>query len=261
MNKNSNAYIFTYASVLVVVAAVVLTLAAIMLKPYQDKNARTEKMQNILASIGIKSTTKDAEAIYNENIVAEMVVNPEGDIVSVYEGGKFTTGSIRAFEIDMKKELTSIAKTNKGNLPIFVANVDGNQYYILPLLGKGLWSSIWGNIALEKDLNTIYGANFDHKSETPGLGAEIAEKPKDGKKVFADQFKGKKLFDANNEFKSVSVVKGGVANQNAIALENGVDAISGGTLTSNGVTDMLYDCLVLYSKYIKKQNSTNEQGN
>lgn len=258
MNKDGNLYIFTYATALVVGVAVVLTIAAYSLKPFQDKNVRIEKMQNILASIGINSTTKDAEQIYNEKIIAEIVVNPEGELVSKFENGKFTSGDIRAFDLDLKKELSSITKTKKGNLPIFVAKIDGKDYYIIPLLGKGLWSSIWGNIAFESDLNTVFGANFDHKSETPGLGAEIAEKPKEGKVVFAEQFKGKKIFNAEGEFKSIKVVKGGVSNQTVVALENGVDAISGGTLTSNGVTAMIQDCLVNYVNYIKKHNSNNE---
>jgi Na+-transporting NADH:ubiquinone oxidoreductase subunit C len=261
MNKNGNLYIFTYASVLVVGVAVVLTVASISLKPFQDKNVRIEKMQNILASIGIQSTAKNAEQIYDSKISEELIVSVDGQVTSVYENGKFTKGNLRAFNVDLKKELSSVQKTKKGNLPIFVADIDGKKYYIIPLLGKGLWSSIWGNIALEDDLNTVYGANFDHKSETPGLGAEIAQKPKAGEKVFSDQFKGKKIFDDASDFKSISVVKGGVANQKAIALDNGVDAISGGTLTSNGVTDMIKDCLVNYVNFIKTQKSSNESGN
>lgn len=261
MNKNSNSYTFIYASLLVVGVAVLLTVAAIKLKPYQDKNIRVEKMQNILASIGIQTTAKNAEEIYAQRIVSEIVVDKKGEVLGMFENGKLTKGNVRAFDIDLKVELSNIEKGTEAKLPIFVANIDGKKYFIIPLLGKGLWSSIWGNIALEEDLNTVYGANFDHKSETPGLGAEIAQKPENGKVVFSDQFKGKKIFSASNEFKSISVVKGGVANQSIIAVENGVDAISGGTLTSNGVTNMLKTCLENYVEYIKKQKIGNEQGN
>ena len=261
MDKNSNLYTFIYASVLVVAVAVVLTVAAISLKPFQDKNVRVEKMQNILASIGIESTAKNAEELYAKSITSEIVVNKKGDVLGVYENGNLVNGDVRAFELDLKVELTAVEKGGDGRLPIFVANQNGKKYYIIPLLGKGLWASIWGNVALEEDLNTVYGANFDHKSETPGLGAEIAEKPKEGKIVFSQQFKGKKIFDSNNEFKSIVVVKGGVKNQSLIAVENGVDAISGGTLTSDGVTNMVKHCLENYVNYIKKSKVSNEQGN
>ena len=115
-----------------------------------------------------------------------------------------------------------------------------------------MWAAIWGNIAFKDDLNTVYGANFSHESETPGLGAEISQPKTEGKIVFSDQFVGKTIFDATGNFVSVSTVKGGVVNQTKIAAEHGVDAISGGTLTSNGVTNMLYDCLINYVEYIKK---------
>jgi Na+-transporting NADH:ubiquinone oxidoreductase subunit C len=261
MDKNSNTYTFIYSSVLVVLVAVLLTLAAIVLKPYQDKNVKVEKMQNILASIGITSNSKNAEELYQKNIISEMIVNESGELLSLYENGKQVKGQGRAFELDLKVELAKLEKKKGGEFPIFLAKIDGKNYYIIPLLGKGLWSSVWGNIALQDDWNTVYGANFDHKSETPGLGAEIADKPKPGKKVFADQFKGKKIFDSNMEFKSITVIKGGVQSQSIIALENGVDAISGGTLTSNGVSDMIKNCLKNYVNFIKKQKVSNEQGN
>ncbi len=108
--------------------------------------------------------------------------------------------------------------------------------------GKGLWGPIWGYIALSEDFNAIYGANFDHKSETPGLGAEINEQ------WFQDMFKGKNIFNEQGKFVSVEVMKGGAPDDAAHA----VDAISGGTITSNGLENMIMDCLAPYQAYFEK---------
>ncbi len=252
MDKNSNSYIFIYASVMVIVVAMVLSSVSGALKPLQLQNKKMEKEQNILSSIGINATPEEATKLYLENVKKEIVVDLDGNVVSVYANGKFEKGDVRAFDIDLKKQYAAIENGSKGQLPIFVIEQDGKTFYVIPVRGKGLWGPIWGNVALESDWNTIYGTNFGHEGETPGLGAEIAEKPTEGKVVFSDEFKGKKIFDDKEQFVSVSVVKGGVANQSKIKPANGVDAISGSTLTCNGVTDMLKHSLGLYVEYIKK---------
>jgi hypothetical protein len=129
---------------------------------------------------------------------------------------------------------------------MFVCKNNVDTIYIIPVLGKGLWGPLWGYVALKNDYNTIVGVVFDHKGETPGLGAEIATP------TFQKQFSGKKIFDDNENFVSVSVVKGGVANS-GISAEYGVDAISGGTITSNGLANMLKICLANYEKYFKNR--------
>jgi Na+-transporting NADH:ubiquinone oxidoreductase subunit C len=252
MNKNSNAYIFIYASLMVVIVAVVLTMANLSLKPLQQKNIRNEKMIDILSSIGIQADANDAQELFNQYIKEEIVINAQGDVKGLFRDGKLVEGETRAFEIKIKEELRKQKKTQDGQFPLFIADKEGETLYIVPLLGKGLWDEVWGNIAFKDDFNTVYGANFGHKAETPGLGAEIAEAKKEDKKVFSDQYDGKKIFNEAGEFVSIECVKGGVANQSKIAPEHGVDAISGGTLTSNGVTDMVRDCLVNYVEYIKK---------
>jgi len=141
--------------------------------------------------------------------------------------------------------------TKAPEYPLYVCEKEGKTYYIIPLRGKGLWGPLYANIAFEDDMNTIFGANFSHDKETPGLGAEIATSK------FADQFIGKTIFDSDMNFVSVKVVKGGVANSN-INILHGVDAISGGTITSNGVTNMIKDCLENYVEYIKKTKITDE---
>ena len=118
---------------------------------------------------------------------------------------------------------------------------------IIPLRGKGLWGPIWGFISLESDLNSVFGAVFDHKAETPGLGAEINQD------FFQSPFKGKEIFK-DNTLMSVKVVKGGASKDDLYA----VDGISGGTITSDGVTDMLYERLSMYTAYLNKMKKSNE---
>lgn len=252
MDKNSNSYIFIYASVMVIIVAVVLSSVSGALKPRQLQNKKMEKEQNILSSIGILATPKEASDLYRKNVKKEIVVDMDGNVLSIYADGKFEKGDIRAFDIDLKKQYAAIDAGSKGQLPIFEIDQNGKTYYVIPVRGKGLWGPIWGNVALESDWNTIYGTNFGHEGETPGLGAEIAEKPTEGKVVFSDEFKGKTIFDEQGNFVSVAVVKGGVANQSVVKPPHGIDAISGSTLTCNGVTAMLNHSLGLYVEYIKK---------
>jgi Na+-transporting NADH:ubiquinone oxidoreductase subunit C len=219
-----------------VVVAVLLALAAIILEPYQAQNVKLEKMQNILSSIGIKSEAKEAEKLFNQYIKEQVVLNNKGQRVT----------GVTAFDIDLKKELDKArtGEADKQLFPLFIFNKEGNTYYIIPVRGKGLWGPIWGYIALEGDMNTVHGASFGHKGETPGLGAEINTEP------FGKQFVGKKIFNESGEFISVKVVKGGAAPEDL----HGVDAISGGTITSNGVTEMLHRSLNSYVPYFKMEN-------
>jgi Na+-transporting NADH:ubiquinone oxidoreductase subunit C len=218
---------------MVIVVAAALTVVAVQLKPVQENNIRIEKMQNILASANIESDKKSVEIIYKKYITTTFVVNPAGKKV---EG-------INAFNIDMALENKKDA--NKRNLPVFVCTLmNGENYYIVPLRGRGLWGPIWGYISFRKDYNTVYGAIFDHKGETPGLGAEI------GTREFQKQFREKKILDDKGNFVSIRAVKGGAKTDDI----HGVDAVSGGTITSNGLTSMLKDCLIEYENYFKGQN-------
>ena len=231
MNVDSNSYTFGFATIMVVIVAALLSYAAIELKPFQDRNIELEKQQNILSSIGIDVQRDLAKEAYAKYIKEEIVLNYKGEEV---DGD--------AFEIELKKELK---KENIDQvLPLFISNLDGFKQYIIPLRGKGLWGPIWGFIALEEDLNTVYGAVFDHKGETPGLGAEINQS------FFQEPFIGKTIFDGE-AFKSIRVVKGGAPEGDNYA----VDGISGGTITSDGVTDMLLERLNMYLPYIKKVKS------
>lgn len=231
MKEFSNKYTYIFSSVMVILVALLLALAAMQLKPFQDKNIEVEKKQNILASLNINSTPLDAEKLYSKYITETFVVNSKGDKL---EG-------VDAFSLDVKAESNKPASERK--LPVFVSTLDnGGNAYVVPLRGKGLWGPIWGYISFEKDLNTIYGANFDHQGETPGLGAEIKET------WFQKPFIGKKIFENSDNFVSIQVVKGGADPNNP----HQVDAISGGTITSKGLEAMLQSSLIAYKEYFLK---------
>lgn len=219
-----------YASVMVIIVAALLAWVSMALKPRQSKNAEIEKKLSILASVGIESNFETAESIYSEKIKEEYVVNVKGDKV---DGNAFTT--------DLKVERSKPA--DQMVLPVFVCQTDDGLKYILPMRGAGLWGPIWGFVSLDEDMNTIYGANFDHQGETPGLGAEISTP------MFEDPFKGKKLFDESGKLVSIIVAKAG---ENAAA-EHKVDAISGGTITSKGLEKMLLDDFTNYQEFLKKK--------
>ncbi len=246
----SNSYIFRYAAILVILVAAILSAAAILLKPAQDKNVAVAKMQGILAAINVEASSSDAIELYKKYIVAEDVISPDGELESQYsyKDDKFVKGNQRAFNINLKEEQFKQSKGEPFSVPLYIAVKDNDTIYIIPLLGKGLWGPIWGNIALGSDMNTVVGAAFDDKAETPGLGAEIANKP------FQKQFIGKKIFDDKGNFVSIKVVKGGVKMLPADDQIHGVDAVSGGTITSHGVDNMLKSDLGNYIDYIKKHH-------
>lgn len=233
MNRNSNTYTFIYAAVMVILVAAILASVSMALKPLQNRNKEIEKEQNILTSVNITSSTANAAQLFKENIKKEYVVNSKGEIV---EG-------VDAFTVDLKKEHTK--PVEQRNLPVFECQTDDGLKYIFPVRGTGLWGPIWGFVSLNDDMNTIYGANFDHEGETPGLGAEISTA------AFQAQFNGKKLFDESGKLVSITVTKAG---QEAPE-EHKVDGISGGTITSKGLQNMLLDDFTSYNKFlIEKKN-------
>ncbi len=246
----SNSYIFKYAGIMVILVAALLSAAALLLQPAQERNVKVEKIQDILKSANIESTTANAEKLYDKHIVREIVINEDGEEIGIYESGQYLKGDIRAFEIDLRSQLKIKQQALQGKskekpvYPLFVAVKGNDTLYIIPLEGTGLWGPVWGNMALKSDLRTVEGVTFDHKGETPGLGAEISLP------VFEDQFPGKQILSDEGEFTSILVVKGGVENSN-IDPAHGVDAISGGTITSDGVSSMIQNNLSNYITYIK----------
>lgn len=228
MNKQGNTYTFLYSTILVVVVAALLAIVALWLQPAQNENIENEKRQNILRSVNVESTAMNSKELFDKYIVKQFVVNSKGEEVG---GNAFTVDLAKQAKLDCDQKL----------LPVFVADVNGSTKYILPIYGTGLWGPLWGYISLNNDKNTIYGVVFDHKGETPGLGAEITTE------VFQKQFQGKLIFD-NNRLVSILVKKGGGS-----VGPHEVDAISGGTITSKGVEDMVKTYLTCYESFLKSK--------
>lgn len=231
LNTNSNTYTILYATGVVVVVAFLLAFAYAALKERSDANERIDKKKQILAALNIRNIDKsDIEERYKQVVLQDLIVTAKGD---VKDEGKEQDKA--GFAVDRKD-------MNAENLPLYICMVDGQKKYVLPMAGKGLWGGIWGFIALDEDGQTVFGAYFDHESETAGLGALIKDQP------FQNEFSGKQAYTADGK-PALSVVKSGAAKD----AKHEVDGITGATLTSNGVRDMITEYLGLYMNYISKK--------
>lgn len=222
INTNSNTYTILYASGVVVVVAFLLAFVSSALKSPSEANERIDQQKQILASLNLRPDKSEVEAKYKEVVLADPIVNTEG--TEFKQNGGF----------DVKRK-----EISADNLPVFVCSVDGETKYVIPLVGKGLWGTIWGYLALNDDCQTVYGAYFSHESETAGLGALISEQS------FQDEFKGKKIHDEEGNY--LKIVKFGAKQTNP---DIECDGISGATLTTNGVSQMLQDYLKMYKNYL-----------
>ena len=234
MNRDSNSYTFLFAAIMVFVVASSLAYTATSLKGKQDENVRKEQMQNILSTIGIESDRDGAEKLYNEYITQQLALTLEG----------VSDDEVNAFNIQLGTEVKKPIEQQR--FPLYVAEVKAEAYYIVPLRGSGLWDAIWGYIALESDMRTIKGAVFDHKGETAGLGAEITQQ------WFQDRFVGEKITDANGTLVGIVVSKTNNDPLGNDKEDHEVDAISGATITGDGVTDMISERLAHYTPYFKR---------
>jgi len=235
MNKESNLYTFLFAIIMVLIVGTALALTSEVLQPMKKQNAADKKMIDILSAIGLNVSRSEAKTQFEKYIKEQTVINSSGQMVD---------GS--AFDIDVlfqhrDKTLSPEAK----KYPFFTAIKDNQTYYIVPMAGNGLWGPVWGFVALEDDYQTIYGAAFDHKAETPGLGAEI------NTDFFELPFKGKKIRNNDGQFVSIEVKKGGAEEGNM----SQVDGITGGTITSDGVSEMLFNTLKIYDDYFLNLNN------
>ena len=224
-NTNSNVYTVVYASVMVIIAAFLLALVASVLKDKQDANVANDKRGQILSSLNIRNV-EDVTGEYQKVILNDLVLDVNGKVLQ--EKGGFDVES---------KDITAKDPASK-KLPLYVAKVNNDTIYVVPLYGRGLWGGISGYLALKKDFDTVYGAYFTHESETAGLGARIVEEE------FQDKFKNKKAF-ADSTFQKVALS----LSKKVEDKEHQVDAITGATLTSNGVSEMFLSSLQPYQKY------------
>lgn len=237
MNKQSNVYTIVYITIVVLVVGTLLAFTSMSLRSRQQANADADKMRQILNSVHVTAQKGEKIAdIFDQHIKGMMLVNANGEVVLQSDGL-----DAEIFATDIAAESKN-ADVSQRKLPVYVCSVDnGDLKYIIPVSGAGLWGPVWGYIAVDANGSTIYGAYFSHQGETPGLGAEI-EKP-----AFQQEFVGKQLIK-DSEFNPIAVVKAGQKpNSNA----DYVDGISGGTITSKGVGDMLQNCLQPYAAFLK----------
>ncbi|MCR5181311.1 MAG: FMN-binding protein [Bacteroidaceae bacterium] len=211
MNTNSNVYTICYAAVMVVLVAFLLAFVSSALKPAQDANVAIDKKSQILASLNVRGLAKsEVEAKYNELIQETCVMTPDGQVL---EGED-------AFGVETKE----IGE----KFPIYKAKTaDGADALVLPLKGRGLWGGLWGYVAVTPDMQQVLGAFFNHESETAGLGALIKDEP------FQSQFIGRPVMGADGKV-ALTVVKKGASES-----ETQVDGVTGATLTSKGVGEMV----------------------
>ena len=237
----NNRYIFRYAAILVIIVAALLSGAAVLLEPYQQRNKDNEKMCNILNAAAIPNVSNEnAQALFDKHCMQMLLLDGKGNVVD--ESGI-------AFNANLKQELYNKEQGNEYSLPLFVINNGTQNINVIPLQGNGLWGAIWGYIAIADDCNTVVGANFDHASETPGLGAEITTEK------FQQQFQGKTIMK-DGQFVSIKVQKGGIITLPETDRTHAVDAISGGSITSKGVDEMINKVLSCYLPYFEKQRNS-----
>lgn len=233
VNKEGNSYTFIFSIAMVVIVGTILSSLSIGLKPYQDENKRIKKQMDILAAIGVESNRENASTLYQDHIVNSYVISAQGNILEKEV----------AFDINIQKQIRDKTIAPEDRLyPIYEASIEGKKKYVLPVVGKGLWGPIWGYVAIKEDMESIDGVSFDHKSETPGLGAEINQ----------DDFQ-RKYIDAkisvDGRFAEVKVVKDGTGESDP----QKVDGITGGTITSKGVEEMMNRTLRVYQSYFSSK--------
>ena len=231
MNTNSNTYTVVYSIILVVVVAAVLAFAAMFLKPTQEANVKKDTIGQILTAATIDG--EDILATYQKEIESAILVDLEGNKV-----GELDIESCEVYDNSALKR--QIAAEQKA-LPVYIFK---NGITVVPCYGAGLWGPIWGYIGFEGDLNTIKAVRFGHKGETPGLGAKIADEPS-----FAAGFAGKQVGTGDILFEVAKPANRQTDN-------NGVDAISGATITCQALGKTLNQWFGFYQNYLSKNGET-----
>jgi Na+-transporting NADH:ubiquinone oxidoreductase subunit C len=240
---DKNSYTILFAIGMVIVIGSILALAASGFKDRIDENKRIERQLNILYAMGVNENEGSDMSFVSKDRVGEDF--SKYIIKSLVIQGDNVTEDINAYLIDLKKEHALVKDgDHQRRLPLLIGQKDSITYYIAPIRGKGLWDAIWGYVAMDKDM-VVLGVFFDHKGETPGLGANINQR------FFMDDFIGEHLFDTSGNFKGISVSKGNADPLNKNKTDNEVDAIAGSTITGNGVSTMIKKELKLYIPYFK----------
>lgn len=246
INTEKNSYTVIFSIVMVVVVGSILAGLFMVFKPQIQANERFEKQQNILYAMGVHKNQGANDVVF---IPTSEVEDEFGKYINrqiVIQGDEIIEDD-QAFLIDIKKEATKAADPGyERRLPLFTGEVSGKDVYVVPVRGKGLWDAIWGFVALDKNM-VIQGVYFDHKGETPGLGAEIKQR------YFMDDFQGEG-FLVNGEFAEITVAKGNNDPKNINKDDQEIDALAGATITGDGLTAMLKKDIRMYVPYFQSLN-------
>ena len=231
MNTNSNTYTVIYSIILVVVVAAVLAFAAMFLKPTQEANVKKDTISQILTAATVEG--EDILATYKQEIESAILVDIEGNKV-----GELDIQSCEVYDNSaLKRQIAAESKA----LPVYIFK---NGITVVPCYGAGLWGPIWGYIGFEGDLKTIKAVRFGHKGETPALGAKIADEPS-----FAAGFAGKEVGKGEILFEVAKPA-------NRMTENNGVDAISGATITCQALGKTLNQWFGFYQNYLEKNGES-----
>ena len=239
---DGNVYTVVFAVGMVLVVGALLAFLASFFKSTIDENKRIEKQQNILYAMGINENGEGDVKFVSKNVVGDLFEKYITQQLVIQ--GDDVTPNDKAYMINIKKEQALAKEGEKRRFPLFIGKKDEKKFYIAPIRGKGLWDAIWGYIAMDENM-VVQGAYFDHKGETPGLGANIKER------FFMDDFIGEHLLDSNGNFKGIRVAKGNNDPKNDEKTDYEVDAIAGATITGDGVSAMIKSDLKLYVPYFK----------
>ena len=242
VNTDKNSYTVIFAAVMVVIVGSLLAFFASSLSEKIHENERLEKQQNILYAMGVNENVDEGSVIFvsTDKVADEFKKYIKEQLV--IEGDKITKDD-NAYLIDLKKQETEAKAGKTRKLPLFIGEKDGSKYYIIPMRGKGLWDAIWGFVALDNNL-VVQGVYFDHKGETPGLGANIKQR------YFMDDFTGESILNGT-EYAGIAVAKGNNDPTNEIKDDNEVDALAGATITGNGLSAMIKESVKLYKSYLE----------
>lgn len=243
INTEKNTYTVIFAIVMVVVVGSILAFLASGLKDRIGENERFEKQQNILYAMGVHENTEDSgvnfipttavEGEFSKYITSQLIIDAKGKVQEEKD----------AYLIDVKKQLSALKNGGDAKFPLLIGEKEGKKFYILPMYGKGLWDAIWGFMSLDEAM-VVQGAVFDHKGETPGLGANIKLR------YFMDDFTGESVLEGNS-YAGIAVAKGNNDPLNTDKEDNEVDALAGATITGNGVSSMIKETLKIYKPYLE----------
>lgn len=245
IDRDSNRYTILFSVAMVIVVGIGLSALSVSLKPMIQRNKEIEKKQNILFVMDVKSGPEGNSPVGRED-VDDLYDRFIGDRQYLITGDSVVQTQ-EAFEVDLMKEMR-IARMNPGyrpRLPFFVGEREGENYYIFPVQGKGLWGNIWGHVSLRESLDRLGGVVFDHEKETAGLGANMTES------FFRDDFIGEHILDQEGTYQGITVKKGNGDPLNADKEDGMVDAMAGATITSSGISTMLHTGIRMYLPYLR----------